>query len=209
MKKPHYRPWTAHKPVIKRTSILKHLEKEPKFSDSSFKNSSDWSRDSNSPLRLSNFRNKPQTSTLPRRESRVRFSEDVFDISSAIKSSDTTRPNVSAPMKKKWISKLSESDLKNDNQHSCTTETSKTSDKPFPVQQSCRCPKATECVKSTTESNLENFRESDNTNRTTDFLSSDQLAMRESIEKVQRWMKSLPRHFDSIHHVSSPVQQDY
>ncbi|CAK8674739.1 unnamed protein product [Clavelina lepadiformis] len=41
------------------------------------------------------------------------------------------------------------------------------------------------------------------------FLSSDQLVIRESVEKVQRWMKGLPKHFDPIHHVLPPVQQDY
>ena len=45
--------------------------------------------------------------------------------------------------------------------------------------------------------------------RTTDFLSTDQLIIRESVEKVLKWLRTLPKHFDAIHHVSTPAQQDY
>ena len=41
------------------------------------------------------------------------------------------------------------------------------------------------------------------------LLSSDQLVMRDSVEKVQKWMESLPPHFDTIYHVLPPTKRDY
>lgn len=41
------------------------------------------------------------------------------------------------------------------------------------------------------------------------LLSSDQLVMRDSVEKVQKWMESLPPHFDTIYHVLPPAKRDY
>nr|XP_002119848.1 uncharacterized protein LOC100177526 [Ciona intestinalis] len=41
------------------------------------------------------------------------------------------------------------------------------------------------------------------------LLSTEQLVIRESVEKVQRWMRTLPKHFHTIHHVLPPVQYDY
>jgi len=45
--------------------------------------------------------------------------------------------------------------------------------------------------------------------RNNTLLTPEQLVIRESVEKVQRWIKTLPRHFDTIHHVLPPVRQDY
>ena len=41
------------------------------------------------------------------------------------------------------------------------------------------------------------------------LLSPEQLVIRDSIEKVRRWMKTLPKHFDAIQQVLPPAQQDY
>ena len=43
----------------------------------------------------------------------------------------------------------------------------------------------------------------------TPLLSPEQLVIRDSVEKVRRWMKSLPKHFDAIQQVLPPTQQDY
>lgn len=40
-------------------------------------------------------------------------------------------------------------------------------------------------------------------------LTPEQLLMRKSVEKVQRWIKTLPSHFNAICPVLPPVQQDY
>ena len=45
--------------------------------------------------------------------------------------------------------------------------------------------------------------------RNVDFLTAEQLVARESIEKVQKWLKTLPRHFDTIQEVLPAVRRDY
>ena len=45
--------------------------------------------------------------------------------------------------------------------------------------------------------------------RNVDFLTSEQLLTRESIEKVQKWLKTLPKHFDRIEEVLPAVTRDY
>lgn len=39
--------------------------------------------------------------------------------------------------------------------------------------------------------------------------SPEEIIMRKSVEKVKRWIEKLPIHFQAIHHVLPPVQQDY
>ena len=43
----------------------------------------------------------------------------------------------------------------------------------------------------------------------TPLLSPEQIVMRDSVDKVRRWIETLPKHFDAIQQVSSPTQQDY
>ena len=171
----------------------------------------------------SSFHHRHKTnSEVQPKTNHVRFSEDLTESRPKKSPSPDDRNSVKIPhsgadSQPKWISSLSNDSVKFEEKSKTAALNNEDSNGDVSLDVTPSSGKNTGTKESdqtnelTPQLSLDRLRLRDRNSRTRtiDFLSTDQLIVRESIEKVQKWLRTLPKHFDAIHHVSSPAQQDY
>ena len=214
------RPWTVAKQGLgKRFSTAisdLHIQRKGKIL------STNHVKPSNESHRPTSQAGGKPTSTRPK-TAHVRFSEVITEQKSVDLSHSTAKKTsvhqTTEKSKPNWISELPDENPKVKNEDASSTSKSDQNDV-YATDETTN--KTSENLHaSSKESNPSNdstpklsldqlrLRDQQEQSRTVDFLSTDQLLMRESIEKVQKWLRTLPKHFDSIYHISTPAQQDY